>query len=60
MKRNVGSTDKSLRMVIGFAIIAAGIYYKNIFWILGIPIAVTGIIGWCPVYAVLGISTHEK
>jgi hypothetical protein len=60
MKRNLGSTDKSLRMAIGFSMIAAGAYYDNILWIFGIPIAITGIVGWCPIYAFFGKSTHEK
>jgi hypothetical protein len=60
MKRNVGSTDKALRMVIGVAMIAIGYTYQNTLWIFGIPILVTGIIGWCPFYAFFGKSTHEK
>ena len=61
MKRNVGSTDKTLRMVAGFSMIAAGIYYGHIIlWVLGIPVALTGILGWCPIYALFGQSTHEK
>jgi hypothetical protein len=47
-------------MVIGFSMIAAGIYYDNLLWVFGVPIAVTGIVGWCPIYAFFGKSTHEE
>jgi hypothetical protein len=60
MKRNLGSTDKALRLVAGFSMIAAGFHFGNILWAFGLPIAVTGIAGWCPVYAFFGKSTHEK
>jgi hypothetical protein len=60
MKRNLGSTDKALRLVIGLSLTALAVYYGNILWIIGVPVAVTGVIGWCPVYALFGKSTHKK
>lgn len=60
MKRNLGSSDKALRMVVGVAMTVAGFYYGNMLWAFGIPIAITGVVGWCPLYAFFGKSTHEK
>lgn len=60
LKRNVGATDKALRMVVGAAMIAAGYVYHNLLWVFGIPVLLTGIVGWCPLYAFFGKSTHEQ
>lgn len=67
MKRNVGNTDRWIRIVAG-VLIAGGNYvnyyvfhnpycvWANIGWI---PL-LTGLFGWCPLYALFGISTVKK
>lgn len=57
MQRNVGSADRILRIIAGLGIIAAGMYFGS-WWgaIGGVPL-LTGLIGWCPPYAMFGIST---
>ena len=57
MKINVGSIDKIIRLVIGIAVIAWGFYAKNWFGAIGIIPLVTALVGWCPMYAILGIKT---
>ncbi|TSE36063.1 hypothetical protein Tfont_02051 [Tepidimonas fonticaldi] len=58
MTRNVGGIDRVLRIVIGLALIAlaatdtVGLWG----WIGVVPLA-TGLIGWCPPYAIFGINT---
>lgn len=61
MKQNVGGLDRSLRLVIGAAIIALG-YVKCIWWLvlIGVIVFLTGVIGWCGLYALLGINTSKK
>ena len=57
MKTNVGKIDKSVRIVIGLGIIAAGIYYESWWGAIGFVPLLTSFIGWCPLYAPFGIST---
>lgn len=57
MSKNVGKIDRAARAIIGLVIIALGVGFQSWWGALGlIPIA-TAAIGWCPPYALLGIST---
>ena len=62
MKTNIGSADRIIRIVIGFALLSllflleGGIRYIGLIGI--IPIA-TSFIKSCPLYSVFGISTCE-
>ena len=60
MTKNVGPTDKSLRLVAGIIIIAAGFYYKNWLGVIGIIPLATSLAGYCPLYSVFGITTCSK
>lgn len=57
MKKNVGSADKIFRYVVGVGIIAAGIYFKSWWGVIGIVPIVTATLGVCPAYLPFGIST---
>jgi hypothetical protein len=57
MKRNMGSTDRIVRTVVGVGIIAAGIYFKSWLGVIGIVPLATAFLGWCPAYLPFGIST---
>ena len=48
MKKNVGSLDKVLRLVLGLVIIALGILFQSWWGLLGIILLFTGSAGWCP------------
>lgn len=58
MKANVGSIERIVRILVGLALIgltltgSIGLWG----WIGVLPLA-TGLVGWCPPYAMLGIST---
>jgi hypothetical protein len=58
MKTNEGTIDRALRVLAGLVLIAlaatgtVGVWG----WIGVVPLA-TGLIGWCPAYTLLGIST---
>ena len=58
MKTNEGGIDRILRIVAGLALLglmAAGtIGWWG--WLGVVPLA-TGLIGWCPVYTLLGLNT---
>ena len=60
-KKNEGTVDRALRIVAGLALIAAFFAmpeasYRWAFLIGIVPLA-TGLMGSCPVYSILGIST---
>ncbi len=57
MNRNVGSADRIVRVVLGLAIIGAGIVTKSWWGAIGIVPLFTAAIGWCPAYLPFGIST---
>ena len=57
MKQNVGSTERAIRIALGLAIVGAGVMYGNWWGAVGAVLVVTGLIGWCPPYAVMGVST---
>ncbi len=58
MKLNVGGIDRIVRIVIG-AVLVGLVATGQIGWWgwLGIVPLATGLIGWCPPYAILGFST---
>ena len=63
MKKNVGNTDKSVRVLL--AIVVALLYYFNviegtlayILMAVAIILLVTSLINFCPLYKILGINT---
>ena len=58
MKSNVGGIDKILRILVGIALIVMA--YMNVVGVwgyIGVVPLLTGLIGWCPVYPLLGISS---
>ncbi len=57
MKRNVGKADKAVRLVVGVAIIAAGVYSQSWWGAIGAVPILTARMGWCPPYSLLGINT---
>ena len=61
MKKNIGSVERGIRVVAGLAILSLAVIGPKSPWaFLGAVPLLTGLIGWCPPYAVLGISTCRK
>ena len=60
MKYNVGSIDRIVRVVIGVAIAALGIYFKSWLGLIAIVPFATAAVGSCPLYMPFGISTRKK
>jgi len=63
MKQNVGKVDRWIRIVLGVALLSLLIFLSGpIRWIglVGLIPLITGIINFCPIYALLGISTKSK
>lgn len=59
MKANIGSVDRTVRVVLGLAIIAAGLVFHNWLGVIGIVPLGTAAIGTCPLYLPFGISTRK-
>ncbi|MGD9976963.1 MAG: DUF2892 domain-containing protein [Bacteroidales bacterium] len=57
MKKNVGTADKVIRIVLGVAIAAAGIYYQSWWGLLAVLPVATAFMGCCGLYSILGINT---
>jgi len=58
MSINEGTLDRSIRVVIGLALVCAAFFGVLGAWPwIGIVPLVTGFVGWCPLYSVLGIDT---
>ena len=57
MRCNVGRTDRLLRVVIGLVLVGLGIALKSWWGALGVVPLATALVGWCPLYRLVGIST---
>lgn len=59
MKLNVGGIDRILRIVVGLALVAWAVLGGPVWAWIGIVPLVTGAIGFCPIYPILGMSTKK-
>jgi hypothetical protein len=58
MTSNVGGIDRILRIVLGLVLIGLAATGTVGWWgWLGVVPLLTGAIGWCPPYAILGFNT---
>ena len=58
MKPNIGKVERIVRVVVGIGVLSLAFVGPRAAWAyLGILPLVTGLVGWCPPYALLGIST---
>ena len=62
MSTNVGGIDKILRIVVGLALIAFALFGPaTVIWkwvgYIGIVPILTALLGWCPAYTLIGVST---
>ena len=59
LPRNVGRKDKNLRIAIGLALIVIGLLFakSTLLTIIGIVVTATGVLSFCALYQVLGMST---
>lgn len=67
MKTNMGFMDRFIRLlaVVTFVSLYFSGYIPEgtvamVFWVIGIIFLVTSLIGFCPLYALLGIGTAKK
>jgi hypothetical protein len=65
MTKNEGLIDRILRVVVGLALIASplGLYgpdYASVWGWIGVLPLVTGVVGVCPAYSLVGIKTCSE
>ncbi len=61
MKMNEHNIDRVIRVVLALVLAGAALYFQSI--ILGVIALVpllTGLIGFCPLYSMIGMSTRGK
>lgn len=61
MKKNIGTTDSTIRIVLGLFILSL-IFWgpKTWFGLIGLIPILTVFIGYCPLYTLLGINTCQN
>lgn len=60
MKQNIGNIERIIRVVFGLAVLSLVFIGPQSMWgLIGAVPLLTGLVGWCPPYALLGISTHK-
>ncbi len=60
MKKNIGSADKVIRIILGLVIIILGFMYQSWWGVIGLVPLLTAFVGVCPAYLPFGISTNKK
>ncbi len=60
MRTNVGSLDRVVRIVAGLAALSLVVFIEGDarWWgLVGLVPLLTGLVGWCPAYPLLGLNT---
>jgi predicted RND superfamily exporter protein len=60
MRKNLGKTDRVIRLLIGVVIAALGFYFKSWWGLLAIVPLATAVLGFCGLYVPFKISTIKK
>lgn len=59
MPMNEGAVDRVVRVVLGVVLLALVFVGPKTLWgLLGLIPLLTGLVGTCPIYTTLGISSH--
>lgn len=60
MKANVGSMDKVIRIIVGIGLLSLFFILEGnmrFLGLIGIVPIVTALMGWCPLYSIIGLSS---
>ena len=67
MKKNEGTADRIIRVILGFILIYIGVMQMGlsgalayIVVLVGLILLITGTIGYCGLYTAIGINTLKK
>lgn len=60
MKSNIHKYERVIRILVGAGVVSlAFIGPANMWYLVGLIPLITGLWGWCPPYAMLGIDTRK-
>lgn len=58
MPRNEGPLDRTLRIIFGLALLSLVFIGPQTLWgLIGLVLLATGLMGYCPLYQILGLNT---
>ncbi|WP_460854204.1 YgaP family membrane protein [Pseudomaricurvus hydrocarbonicus] len=58
MKTNVGTIDRTIRVVVGLILLALVVVGPKTLWgLIGLVPLLTGLVGFCPLYRLIGLNT---
>lgn len=60
MNKNIGSVDRILRIVVGLALLGAGLALHSWWGLVGIVPLLTAAVRFCPAYLPFGLSTCPR
>lgn len=60
MEKNMGNTDRIIRVVIGLIVITLGVVYHSWLGAIGLILLITSGIGFCPLYKIIGFNSGSK
>ena len=60
MKTNLGTVDRVVRLLVGIAVVGVGAFYQSWWALVGLVPLGTGLVGFCPAYCPLGLTTCGK
>lgn len=59
---NLSTTERTIRIVLGVILLAVALLMPDVAWAtagwIGVVPLATGLLGWCALYRLLGISTR--
>lgn len=66
MKHNMGTSDRTIRILLAIVFVALGYFqvvdgiFATILYIFAAVFVLTSLVGFCPLYPILGINTCKK
>ena len=64
-KTNESMLDRGIRVVVGVVMLAIWFLFPTVLgdwnwlWLIGIIPLLTGLVGWCAIYQIFGMSTNK-
>lgn len=61
MTKNIGAVERVVRVLVGAGILSLAFVGPQSAWAyLGVAPLLSGLVGWCPPYALFGINTARR
>jgi len=59
MKKNMGQKDRTVRAILGVVMLVYAVVFQNLVGLIGVIPLVTAIVGYCPLYEVLDVTSNK-